>query len=94
MHDEAALKAVLDRPFRYVGMIGSRRKIKAIFDDLRHEGATEEQLGRVHAPIGLSISAVTVEEIAISIAAELISVRRAERRRAVEGPLPVTDDTP
>ncbi len=94
MHDEAALKAVLDHPFRYVGMIGSRRKIKAIFDDLLHQGATEEQLGRVHAPIGLSISAVTVEEIAVSIAAELISVRRAERHQAVEGPLPVTDDTP
>jgi len=93
-HDEAALKAVLGRPFRYVGMIGSRRKIKAIFDDLRNEGATGEQLERVHAPIGLSINSVTVEEIAVSIAAELISVRRAERRRAVEGPVPVSDDTP
>ena len=50
-----------------------------------------EQLERVHAPIGLDIGSVTVEEIAVSISAELISMRRAERRKLVEGPFPVAD---
>ncbi len=89
-HDEQALRAVLDSPARYIGMIGSRRKIKVIFDDLQRDGGDEERLARVHAPIGLDIQAVTADEIAVSIAAELISVRRAERRRLVEGPLPVS----
>lgn len=90
-HDERALEAVLDSPARYVGMIGSHRKIDVIFEDLRHAGASDEQLARVHAPIGLSIGSVTTQEIAVSIAAELVSVRRAQRHRAVEGPFPVPD---
>ncbi|MHC4695867.1 MAG: XdhC family protein [Planctomycetota bacterium] len=90
-HDEEALRAVLDSPAKYIGMIGSRRKIKVIFDDLRRGGATEAQLSRVHAPIGVDIGSVTTEEIALSIAAELISVRRADYRSVVEGPLRVPD---
>ena len=90
-HDEAALSAVIDSPAKYVGMIGSRRKIKVIYDNLRSRGVKPELLERVHSPIGVAIKAVTVPEIAVSIAAELISVRRADARRLVEGPLPVTD---
>ena len=90
-HDEQALQTVLGSPARYIGMIGSRRKIKVIFDDLRHRGAMDAQLAKVHAPIGVDISAVTTEEIALSIAAQLVSVRRAEHRKVVEGPIPVTD---
>ena len=90
-NDEQALQAVLGSPARYVGMIGSRRKIKVVFDDLRHGGATDAQLAKVHAPIGVDISAVTTEEIALSIAAQLVSMRRAERRKIVEGPIPVSD---
>ncbi|MGB2986039.1 MAG: XdhC family protein [Phycisphaerae bacterium] len=86
-HDEQALGAVLDSPAKYLGMIGSRRKIKAVFDNLKQSGATQQQLDRVHSPIGLAIKAITPEEIAVSIAAELISVRRAEYRKAVEGPM-------
>ena len=93
-HDEKALQAVLDSPTKYIGMIGSRRKIAVTFDDLKHAGATDEQLARVHAPIGLSIGAVTTEEIAVSIVAELISVRRTDRRKIVEGPTPISDDAP
>lgn len=88
-NDEAALGAVLGSPAKYIGMIGSRRKIKVIFDDLRHAGASEPALAEVHAPIGLKIGAVTTDEIAISIAAELISVRRANQYQAIEGPFPV-----
>lgn len=90
-HDQQALAAVVDSPAKYIGMIGSRRKIALIFDDLRRRGVTDEQLARVRAPIGLDIKAVTPEEIAVSIAAELISVRRAEYRKSVEGPISVAD---
>jgi xanthine dehydrogenase accessory factor len=59
-------------------MIGSRRKIKLIFDDLRREGVSDEALARVHAPLGLEIGSQTVPEIAISIVAELIACRSQE----------------
>ena len=92
-HDEQALAAVVDRPARYLGMIGSKRKIAVIFDDLRRNGVSSERLARVHAPIGLDIGAVTAEEISLAIAAELVSVRRKEHHHAVEGPLPVAGDS-
>lgn len=88
-HDEQALAAVLDSPAKYVGMIGSRRKIEVVFDDLREAGAKAERLDRVHAPIGVDIHAVTTDEIALSIAAELVCVRRAGRGDAVQGPIPI-----
>jgi xanthine dehydrogenase accessory factor len=75
--DGTCLSWALGTGARYVGMIGSKRKIRAIYDDLRKEGASEEALGRVRAPIGLSIGALTSEEIAVSIVAEMIAVRRA-----------------
>lgn len=91
-HDEIALQAVVDSPAKYIGMIGSRRKIKVIFDDLRRAGVTDASLSKVHAPIGLDISAVTTDEIAVSIAAELVSVRRAKHRGVVQGPITVSLD--
>ncbi len=90
-HDEQALHAVIDSPAKYVGMIGSRRKVKLIFDDLVELGVDRAKLDRVHTPIGLDIHAVTVPEIAVSIAGELIQVRRADRVKAIEGPFPVTE---
>lgn len=95
-HDEQALQAVIGSPARYIGMIGSRRKCKLIFDDLAATGVARERLERVHAPIGLPIDAVTVPEIAISIVAQLIETRRKGRRRAhsVEGPLPCETGSP
>ena len=77
-HDEEALLQLVRRPARYLGMIGSRRKIKLIFDDLRREGIEESALARVHAPLGLEIGSQTVPEIAISIVAELIAYRNLE----------------
>jgi xanthine dehydrogenase accessory factor len=74
--DGQALRAVIDSPARYIGLIGSKRKIKAIYDDLAEQGVAIEKLLRVHAPIGYEIGATTVPEIAVSIAAELVSVRR------------------
>jgi xanthine dehydrogenase accessory factor len=75
-HDGKALAAVLDSPAKYVGLIGSKRKVMTIFADLLAQGASIDALCRVHAPVGLEIGAVTVPEIALSIAAELVAVRR------------------
>lgn len=74
-HDEEALFHLVDRGARYVGMIGSKRKIKLIFDDLEAEGISREALGRVHAPVGIDIGSQTVPEIAVSILAELVAHR-------------------
>jgi xanthine dehydrogenase accessory factor len=82
-HDEQALHAVVRRQAKYLGMIGSRRKIKLIFDDLKNLGVAPASLTDVHAPIGLDIGSVSVEEIALSIAAELVQVRRSEKSAVV-----------
>jgi xanthine dehydrogenase accessory factor len=74
-HDEEALYHLINRGARYVGMIGSKRKIKLIFDDLLNEGVSAESLREVYAPVGLDIGSQTVTEIAVSIAAELVAHR-------------------
>ena len=61
---------------RYLGMIGSRRKTISIYKELEKEGIPAEKLQQVHAPVGLEIGAVTPEEIAVAIVAEMIAVRR------------------
>jgi len=76
-HDAVVLREVVNAPVAYLGMIGSKRKILTIFDEFAAEGlATPEELARIHAPIGLDIGALSVEEIALCIAAELVLVRR------------------
>lgn len=78
-HDESALRSVVESNARYIGLIGSRRKIKLIFDDLLEIGISKEKLQRVYAPIGLDINSKTVPEIAVSIASQLIQVRNNEK---------------
>ena len=78
-HDEEALLHLARKPTRYLGMIGSKRKIRLIFDDLIAAGIPQELLDRVHAPLGIDIGSQTVPEIAISIVAELIAVRNLGR---------------
>ena len=78
-HDEDALHSVIESNARYIGLIGSRRKIKLIYDDLREMGIPEERLAQVYAPIGLDINSKTVPEIAVSIAAQLIQVRNSTK---------------
>ena len=63
------------RGLGYVGMIGSRRKIRLIYEDLAAKGVPPEALARVHAPLGIDIGSQTVPEIAVSIVAELIACR-------------------
>jgi xanthine dehydrogenase accessory factor len=78
-HDRTVLAQALHTGAGYIGMIGSRKKVAEIFRALREEGFSSEALARVHAPIGLEIGSETPEEIAVSIAAELIQVRASRR---------------
>ena len=83
-HDDMrVLRWAVQTQARYIGMIGSKRKTITIFRELLKEGISEKLFERVHAPVGLDIGAITPEEIAIAITAELIAVRRR-----VERPLP------
>ena len=74
-YDLDALRALAPRDLRYLGLIGSRAKVARLYDALHGEGVSDETLQRVHAPVGLAIGAVTPQEIAISILAELIAVK-------------------
>src|SRR5438270_4067075 len=74
-HDEEALYHLADTACGYVGLIGSKRKIRMIFDDLTAKGVRPDALARVHAPLGFDIGSQTVPEIAVSIVAELIACR-------------------
>jgi xanthine dehydrogenase accessory factor len=78
-HDQEALFHLANRGARYVGLIGSRRKIKLIFDNLAAEGIPREALAKVHAPLGIDIGSQTVPEIAVSICAELVAHRNLGR---------------
>ncbi len=77
LNDQSVLEQLLRSRAAYIGMIGSRRKCELIFRDLRQKGYSEEDIKRVHAPIGLAIQAETPEEIGVSIAAEMIRERAA-----------------
>jgi xanthine dehydrogenase accessory factor len=74
--DEAVLERVINSGAKYIGVIGSRRKILTAYKHYLEKGIPRELLERVHGPIGLAIGAVTAEEIALSIVAELVRVRR------------------
>jgi xanthine dehydrogenase accessory factor len=78
--DMRVLRWAVQTRARYVGMIGSKRKTIAIFNELQKEGLSPDLFERVHAPVGLDIGAVTPEEIAVSITAELIAIRRHAER--------------
>lgn len=75
-YDYDCLKSVIRSPAAYIGMIGSRRRIKGVKELLKGEGISSSDLDRIHAPIGLDIGAETPAEIAISIMAEIIRVYR------------------
>jgi xanthine dehydrogenase accessory factor len=75
-HDVHVLRKIVRQPAAYVGMIGSRRRVYAVFKLLKDEGVPVEELLRVHAPIGLDIKTETPGEIAVSVGAEILKVRR------------------
>ncbi|MEK6257772.1 MAG: XdhC family protein [Planctomycetota bacterium] len=93
-HDEQALLHLAETSARYVGMIGSRRKIKLIFDDLLREGVSADALARIYAPLGFDIGSQTVPEIAISIVAELVAHRNLGRLPDRVRPASVLDGRP
>jgi len=73
--DDIAIKALLNKDFKYFGVLGSKNKMKKMFSDYRKENITEAILKKIHAPIGIKIKSETTEEIAISIAAEIIKIK-------------------
>jgi xanthine dehydrogenase accessory factor len=79
-NDLDALRALAPRELRYLGLIGSRAKVARIYDQLMAEQMSPERLRNVHAPIGLDIGAVTPQEIAVSILAELVAVKHGKMR--------------
>ncbi len=82
-HDMECLLQVIQSPAGYIGMIGSRRRVRGVFDLVKAEGYTGEGLARVHAPIGLDIGAQTPEEIALSVMAEVMKARRGGSGRSL-----------
>jgi len=81
LYDGIVLEQAVESKARYIGMIGSRKKIRTLYQSLMKKGIAKETLGRVHAPIGIDINSETPEEIAVSIVAELIKVRGEPPRR-------------
>ena len=77
-NDLEALRALAPQELRYLGLIGSRAKVARIFDALKTDRMADAHLAKVHAPIGLDIGAVTPQEIAVSILAELIAVKHGK----------------
>ncbi len=76
--DKAVLRGLLGKGYSYIGMIGSLRKITSMLEELRSEGQADEVFSRLCAPIGLDIGAETPEEIALSIAAEIVAVKKGK----------------
>ena len=84
-YDLDALRALVPRELRYLGLIGSRAKVARLYEALRGEGLSAEQMQVVHAPVGLAIGAVTPQEIAVSILAELIAVKYGKLPARTDG---------
>jgi len=85
--DVAGLPTILENPAAYIGLIGSRRRWETCVAELRAKGATDEQLARVTSPMGLEIGAETPEEIAVSILAQMIMVRRGGSGQTMAHPV-------
>jgi xanthine dehydrogenase accessory factor len=86
-HDVQGLRAIIDSPAAYIGMIGSQRRVWAVFKLLHEEGIPAEKLARVRAPIGLNLGGGTPEEIALCIMAEIIMLRHSGTGIAMSEPL-------
>lgn len=85
--DIQALRTLLHSPARYIGMIGSKRRVWAVLKLMHDEGASVDELMRIHAPIGLALEAITPPEIATAIMAEIIKVRRGGTATSLSEPV-------
>jgi len=83
-YDLDALRALVSRDLQYLGLIGSRAKVARLFEALSEEGLPQDQLRKLHAPVGLAIGAVTPQEIAVSILAELVAVKHGKLADTVD----------
>ena len=86
-HDVQGLRAIIDSPAAYIGMIGSQRRVWAVFKLLHNEGVPAEKLARVRAPIGLDFGGTTPAEIALCIMSEMIMLRHGGTGRAMSDAL-------
>jgi xanthine dehydrogenase accessory factor len=77
--DETVIRALLDKDFKYFGVLGSKAKMAMLLKNLEKEEFPEEKLNKIHTPIGLQINSRTPEEIAVSIVAEIIAVKNAAK---------------
>ena len=75
--DEIVIRKLFDKNFKYFGVLGSKAKMKTLLKTLEKEGFDKEKIARIRTPIGLKINSHTPEEIAVSIAAEIIAVKNA-----------------
>lgn len=75
--DDIALRSLLDKNFKYLGVLGSKSKMEQLFAELRKDGITEEKIKTIYSPIGIPIKSQTPQEIAVSIAAEIIKIKNA-----------------
>ncbi|MGN0335301.1 MAG: selenium cofactor biosynthesis protein YqeC [Lachnospiraceae bacterium] len=91
--DKVCVEKILNKPYTYLGMIGSKLKVAKTLELLRTEGFSEEQLSTIHAPIGISIGARTPEEISVSIAAELIREKNRVSVSSMSRELAQTDQS-
>lgn len=73
--DKVVLKQIINNSYKYLGLLGSAEKIKTLFEELKNEGINETQLQQVFSPIGININSKTTQEIAVSIAAEIIKIK-------------------
>jgi len=79
MQDKGVLKAVLNKNVKYIGMMGSESKVRTLYKELISEGINPDDLKRIHSPIGIKIKSETPEEIAISIAAEILGIKNSDK---------------
>ncbi len=77
-YDKVVIRELIDRDFRYFGVLGSKAKMKVLIRELQEEGLSADRLAMIHTPIGIDINSRTPEEIAVSIAAEIISEKNRE----------------
>jgi xanthine dehydrogenase accessory factor len=79
--DDEALRALMNKEFKYLGVMGSKKKIEKMFETYRREGILQTTLDKIQAPIGMQINSRTPEEIAVSIAAEIIKVKNQGQKK-------------
>ena len=90
--DDECLRAILRAALpKYLGLLGSKRRVEGLLRHLAEEGFAQDALAKIHAPIGLPINAITTAEIAVSVCAELVACRRARGKRELDGALVQTN---